>query len=143
MESFRLVTTIRRLHLAIRAEIVDGVHRLGFDDITPSHIYIFQTPGPDGARPTELARRALMSKQSMNHLLASLEKGGYLERVDGGDDGRARVLRLTPRGHRLTTAIQEIAAGIEHRWSEQLGHPEIRHLTGSLAQLAELEGDRA
>jgi DNA-binding MarR family transcriptional regulator len=142
MESFRLVTAIRRLHLAIRAEIVEEVHALGFDDITPSHIYIFQTPGPNGARPTELARRALMTKQSMNHLLASLEKGGYLDRVEGGDDGRARVLQLTPKGHRFTTAIQEIAAAIEHRWAEQLGHPEIRHLTGSLAQLAELDGNR-
>jgi DNA-binding MarR family transcriptional regulator len=78
----------------------------------------------------------------MNHLLASLEKGGYLDRVEGGDDGRARVLQLTPKGHRFTTAIQEIAAAIEHRWAEQLGHPEIRHLTGSLAQLAELDGNR-
>jgi DNA-binding MarR family transcriptional regulator len=143
MESFRLVTAIRRLHLAIRAEIVEGVHALGFDDITPSHVYIFQTPGPDGARPTELARRALMTKQSMNHLLASLEKGGYLHRVGGDDDGRARVLRLTARGHQLTSAIQATAAGIEHRWTELLGPSEIRRLTGSLAQLVELDEDRA
>lgn len=143
MESFRLVTAIRRLHLAIRAEIVEGVHALGFDDITPSHVYVFQTPGPDGARPTELARRALMTKQSMNHLLASLERGGYLDRVGGNGDGRARILQLTPKGHRLTSAIQEIAAGIEHRWAEHLGQPEITDLTGRLVQLADLdEGDR-
>lgn len=143
MESFRLVTAIRRLHLAIRAEIVEGVHALGFDDITPSHVYVFQTPGPDGARPTELARRALMTKQSMNHLLASLERGGYLDRVGGNGDGRARILQLTPKGHRLTSAIQEIAAGIEHRWAEHLGQPEITDLTSRLVQLADLdEGDR-
>lgn len=138
MESFRLVTAVRRLHLSIRAEIIAGVHALGFDDITPSHIYIFQTPGPDGVRPTELAHRTLMTKQSMNHLLATLERGGYLQRVDGDDDGRARILRLTPTGHRLTAAIQEIAAGIEHRWADQLGRPEIRHLTSALEQLGEL-----
>jgi DNA-binding MarR family transcriptional regulator len=143
MESFRLVTAIRRLHLAIRAEIVDGVHALGFHDITPSHVYIFQTPGPDGARPTELARRALMTKQAMNHLLATLEAGGYLDRVGRDGDGRARVLRLTAKGHRLTTAIQEIAAGIERRWAEHLGHSEIRQLTGHLVQLAELDADGA
>jgi DNA-binding MarR family transcriptional regulator len=143
MSPFRLVTAIRHLHLAIRAEIVEGVHALGFRDITPSHVYIFQTPGPDGARPTELARRALMTKQSMNHLLATLERGGYLDRVDGDGDGRARVLRLTSKGHQLTTAIQEIAAGIEQRWAEQLGQAEIRDLTVSLVQLAEVDEGRA
>jgi DNA-binding MarR family transcriptional regulator len=142
MESFRLVTAIRRLHLAIRAEIVEGVHALGFDDITASHIYIFQTPGPEGVRPTELARRALMTKQSMNHLLATLEACGYLDRVPADHDGRARVLRLTPKGHRLTTAIQEIASGIEHRWAERVGDTEVAHLTRSLVRLAELDEDR-
>lgn len=139
MESFRLVTTIRRLHLAVRSEIVDGVHALGFDDITASHIYVFQTPGPDGARPTELARRALVTKQAMNHLLATLEAGGYLDRVDGDGDGRARVLRLTPLGHELMSAIQEVSAEIEHRWAEHLGRAEIGRLTDSLVQLADLD----
>jgi DNA-binding MarR family transcriptional regulator len=143
MESFRLVTAIRRLHLAIRAEILDGVHARGFDDITASHIYIFQTPGPEGARPTELARRALMTKQSMNHLLATLEAGGYLDRVAADHDGRARVLRLTPKGHRLTRAIQEIASGIEHRWAERVGDTEVADVTRSLIRFAELDEDHA
>ncbi len=135
MDSFRLVTVIRRLHHAIRAEIVDQVHALGYDDITPSHIYIFQTPGPDGMRPTELARRTLTTKQSMNHLLAGLEAGGYLERVDGDGDGRARVLRLTRKGRQLTSAIQQIAAGIEQRWAATLGASAIKQLTTTLEEL--------
>jgi DNA-binding MarR family transcriptional regulator len=135
MVSFRLVTAIRRLHHAIRAEIVEEVRARGFDDITPSHIYIFQTPGPDGVRPTELARRTLMTKQSMNHLLASLEANGYLDRVDGDGDGRARVLRLTPKGRRLTAAIQEIATEIERRWADHLGRDTMQQLTSNLEQL--------
>ncbi len=135
MDSFRLVTVIRRLHHAIRAEIVDQVHALGYDDITPSHIYIFQTPGPDGMRPTELARRTLTTKQSMNHLLAGLEAGGYLERVDGDGDGRARVLRLTRKGRQLTSAIQQIAAGVEQRWAATLGTSAITQLTTTLEEL--------
>jgi DNA-binding MarR family transcriptional regulator len=129
------VTAIRRLHHAIRAEIVEEVRARGFDDITPSHIYIFQTPGPDGVRPTELARRTLMTKQSMNHLLASLEANGYLDRVDGDGDGRARVLRLTPKGRRLTAAIQEIATEIERRWADHLGRDTMQQLTSNLEQL--------
>ena len=86
-------------------------------------------------RPTELARRTLTTKQSMNHLLAGLEAGGYLDRVEGNGDGRARVLRLTDKGRALTTAIQQIAAGIEQRWATAHGPAAIQQLTATLEDL--------
>jgi len=135
MDSFQLVTFIRRLHQAIRAEIAEQVLLHGFDDITTSHIYVFQTPGPNGVRPTELARRTLMTKQAMNHLLAGLQSGGYLERVASPDDGRARVLRLTKKGHALTKVIQDSAAAIERRWSDALGSGRMRDLVLALGEL--------
>ena len=135
MDSFRLVTLIRRLHQAIRAEIVEQVRAHGFDDITTSHIYVFQTPGPDGVRPTELARRTLMTKQAMNHLLVGLQAGGYLERAASPDDGRARVLRLTKKGRALTKVIQESAADIEHRWADAIGSRRMHDLVVALGEL--------
>ena len=120
MESFRLVTAIRRLHLAIRAEIVEEVHALGFDDITPSHVYIFQTPGPDGARPTELARRTNMTKQAMNHLLAGLERDGYLRREAAPDDGRGTIIRLTHQGHDVQRIMQDSSRRLEAEWASAL-----------------------
>jgi DNA-binding MarR family transcriptional regulator len=135
MESFRLVTSIRRLHHAIRAEVVDQVHAHGFDDIAAAHIYIFQTPGPDGARPTELAARTQMTKQAMNHLLAGLESAGYLHRVQAQGDGRARLLRLTSKGRRLTRVIQQSAAEIEARWAAALGRDRITELAATLEDL--------
>lgn len=147
MDSFRLVTLIRRLHQAIRAEIAEQVRAHGFDDITTSHIYVFQTPGPDGVRPTELARRTLMSKQAMNHLLVGLQAGGYLERTASPDDGRARVLRLTEKGRALTAVIQESAAQIEHRWTDAIGSRRMHDLVVALGELdligaeASLSGD--
>lgn len=142
MGSFRLVTAVRQLHLAIRDEIVEGVHAQGFTDIGPAHIYVFQTPGPDGARPTELARRALTTKQAMNHLLASLEAGGYLRRVAADGDGRGRVVRLTPKGRRLTEAIQAVSTSIERRWADQLGPARLGDLTEGMELLAALQADQ-
>jgi DNA-binding MarR family transcriptional regulator len=136
MDSFRLVTLIRRLHLAIRAEIAEQVRSAGYHDIAAAHLYVFQTPGPDGVRPTELAERTLMTKQAMNHLLSGLEAGGYLERVAADGDGRARVLRLTNKGRRLTEVIQLSSAGIERKWSEALGGPRMRDLMSALDELA-------
>lgn len=135
MDSFRLVTLVRRLHHASRAQIAMELRARGYDDITPSHIYIFQTPGPDGVRPTELAQRTLMTKQAMNHLLAGLERRGYIERVAAEGDGRARVLRLTTKGRELTQVIHESAAQIEHRWEDALGTGPMHALVEALARL--------
>jgi DNA-binding MarR family transcriptional regulator len=135
MDSFELVTVVRRLHHAIRAHVAAELLARGYDDITPAHIYIFQTPGPDGLRPTELAQRTLMTKQAMNHLLTSLEERGYIERVAADGDRRARVLRLTSRGRRLTQVIQDCASQIEHRWEQALGLESMRELLAALKQL--------
>jgi DNA-binding MarR family transcriptional regulator len=135
MDSFRFVTLIRRLHLAIRAQLTEELRARGYDDITPSHIYAFQTPGPDGVRPTELAQRALMTKQAMNHLLAGLEERGYIQRVTAAGDGRARVLKLTTKGRRLTNLIQQTSTEIERRWEESLGPARMRDLRAALEHL--------
>jgi DNA-binding MarR family transcriptional regulator len=132
---FRSVTLIRRLHLAVRAELIEAVRASGYDGITPAHIYVFQTPGPDGVRPTELAERSMMSKQAMNHLLAGLEDRGYIERVRGDGDGRARHLRLTSRGRKLTKLLQATAAKIERRWAEALGTERMHQLVEALGLL--------
>lgn len=135
MDSFRTVTLMRRLHLAVRAKVTDELRAHGYDDITPAHIYVFQTPGPDGLRPTEVAQRVLMTKQAMNHLLAGLEGRGYLERLPVAGDGRARVLRLTRKGRRLTKLIQETSAAIEHRWESELGPARLAEVRAALERL--------
>jgi DNA-binding MarR family transcriptional regulator len=141
MDSFRLVTLIRRLHLAIRAEVTEELRARGYDDITPAHIYVFQTPGPDGLRPTELARRALTTKQAMNHLLGGLEERGYLERLPAPSDGRGRVLCLTARGRKLTKVIQKISADIERRWEAELGLTKTAEIRAGLERLDQLSND--
>lgn len=135
MDSFRVVTVLRRLHVSIRLQVTEELRARGYDDITAAHLSVFQTPGPDGMRPTELARRTLMTKQAMNHLLAGLEARGYLERVASEGDGRARVLRLTSKGRRLTKFMQQRAAEIERRWTEALGPARMRELVATLEDL--------
>jgi DNA-binding MarR family transcriptional regulator len=139
---FRAITLVRRLHLAVRAEIADVLRDQGFADITPAHIYVFQTPGPDGLRPTELAQRALTTKQAMNHLLTGLEERGYLERVTTPGDGRARVLRLTSKGRRLTELIQATSTAIERRWEQRLGTARMDELLRMLDRLDGSTGRR-
>ena len=62
-----------------------------------------------------------MSRQAMNQLLRSLEGLGYLTRSDSPDEGRARMVRLTKRGHAAYAKILDILRTIEDEWSAELG----------------------
>ncbi len=84
---------------AIHRRIIHELNAAGFKGLSLPHMALFRFPGPDGVRPGVLAERAGMSKQAMNRLLGSLEDLGYLVRSDAPDEGRARIVRFTKRGH--------------------------------------------
>lgn len=106
---------------AIHRRLIKELNAAGFDDIALPHIAVFQFPGPDGARPGTLAERAGMSKQAMNQLLRSLEGLGYVTRCSAPDEGRARIVRFTKRGHAAYAKIYEVLLEIELEWRAELG----------------------
>jgi DNA-binding MarR family transcriptional regulator len=112
-----LATLIRRLHLLIRQRIHADVCAAGHERLSPAHMYVFQSPGADGARPSELARRTNITKQAMNHLLAGLERDGYLERVASAVDRRGTIIRLTDRGREVERIMLDSSADIEVEWA--------------------------
>src|SRR6516165_9141431 len=93
---------------AIHRRIIRELNQAGFDDLAIPHMAIFRFPGPDGVRPGILAERAGMSKQAMNRILGSLEELGYLIRSDAPDEGRARLVRFTKRGHAAYAKALEV-----------------------------------
>ena len=63
----------------IRARMLDGLHARGYTDLIPAHLNVFQYPGPDGARPSELAARIRMTKQALGTCSAwSLDSSSHL-----------------------------------------------------------------
>ena len=120
---------------AIHRRIVAGLNAAGYTDLTLPHIAVFLYPGPDGVRPTTLADRAGMSKQAMNQLLRSLEAAGYITRSDSADEGRARLIRLTKRGHAAYAKIVGILRGLEREWQSELGPKDFALLKQLLARV--------
>jgi DNA-binding MarR family transcriptional regulator len=121
---------------AVQRRIIAGLNRAGFDDLRLPHINAFLYPGADGYRPSELAERAGMTKQAMNQLLQSLERLGYLRRSDADEeDGRARVVHFTERGHAAYTAINDVLAEIEDEWRATLGDEKFTRLKELLGEV--------
>jgi DNA-binding MarR family transcriptional regulator len=120
---------------AIHRRIIKDLNAAGFEELSMPHIAVLQFPGPDGFRPRALADRAGMSKQAMNRLLGSLEESGYLVRSDAPDEGRARVVRFTKRGHAAYSKIHDILRDIEREWSAELGSKDFAQLKELLARV--------
>lgn len=106
---------------AIHRRIIRELNEAGFKGLSLPHIAVFRYPGPDGVRPSVLAARAGMSKQAMNRLLGALEDLGYLARSDAPDEGRARIVHFTKRGHAAYAKAIEVLRDIEREWNAELG----------------------
>ena len=122
---------------AIHRRLVSELNAAGFGELRLPHIAVLQYPGPDGVRPGTLAERAGMSKQAMNRLLGSLEDFGYLVRNDAPDEGRARVVRFTKRGHAAYAKAHDILRDIEREWRDELGPKDFAQLKALLSRVWE------
>lgn len=123
---------------AVQRHMLAVLHERGFDDLDSAHLTVFQYPGPEGARPSELAARLRISKQALNYLLGELERLGYLERRPDPDDLRSKRVALTARGISAIGVIREAVEGLETDWARQLGAERFGELRDLLRELSEL-----
>ena len=120
---------------AVQQHMLDRLHESGFEDFDAAYLTVFQYPGPQGARPSELAARLRISKQALNYLLGELERLGYLERRADPDDLRSKRIALTPRGVAVVGVIREAVGEVESAWARQLGAERFDELRNLLLEL--------
>src|SRR5919107_325160 len=119
----------------VRDRIYEGVLEAGYTDLSRAHVLLFRWPVIDGLRPSELAARNQLSKQTINDLLKDLEKRGYLERTLDPTDGRARIVRLTERGWNLTQVISDMSFATEREWAQLIGERRFDEFRSTLSEL--------
>jgi DNA-binding MarR family transcriptional regulator len=120
---------------AVQQHMLERLHETSFGDFDAAYLSVFQYPGPQGARPSELADRLRISKQALNYLLGELERLGYLERRADPDDLRSKRIALTPRGIASVGVIREAVGEVENAWAEQLGAARFDELRNLLLEL--------
>jgi DNA-binding MarR family transcriptional regulator len=68
-----------------------------------------------GLSNSELARGAFVTRQSMNVLLQTLERQGYVSRPTEAPVGKALPTKLTPRGRRSLETATAAVRSVERR----------------------------
>ncbi len=117
-------------------DIHTGVVAHGYDDLRPTHGFVFSRIAPAGATVTEIAAHLGVTRQAASQLVDELETKGYVERRPHPDDARARLVLLTDRGRRCTRAAEASAAEAVRPWVEMVGERRLLALRDELVKLA-------
>jgi DNA-binding MarR family transcriptional regulator len=102
---------------AVRADLA----RNGFGDVTPAHAALLRNLGDDGARPSELAAHAGVTRQAITKLVDELERLDLVYRDPDPDDGRGVIIRYTDRGRAGVAIARKRMLAVERAWAAEVG----------------------
>ena len=92
------------------------------DKVSAAHIHITRHLPLNGARLSELADMAGMSKQAMGDLVTQCEAWGLVRREADPSDARAKRIVFTPTGLDWLHAFEQAVAHTEAEFREEVGH---------------------
>ena len=107
----------------------------GHADARPALLAVAAHIAPDGSRVTDLAARAQLTKATIVRTVDELERLGYVERIPDPDDGRAKLVRMTPRAYAVQDDARAIIAEIRDGWAELMQPGELDQLEQLLRKL--------
>ena len=117
----------------LSTEHTQRVAAAGYPDIRPGHDCVFGGIDPEnGSRLTQLADRAMMTKQTVGEVVSDLEKRGYVERVPDPHDGRAKIIRLTTKGREVYLTGWRLNKELKQEWAARYGEDRVAALRDAL-----------
>jgi DNA-binding MarR family transcriptional regulator len=102
---------------AVRADLAQN----GFGDVTPAQSALLRNLGEDGARPSDLAAHADVTRQAITKLVDELERLDLVRRDPDPDDGRGVIVRYTDRGRAGVAIARKRMLALERAWAAQVG----------------------
>ena len=105
------------IEAAVRADLAQN----GFGDLAPSHSALLREVGEDGARPSELAAHAGVTRQAITKLVDELERLDLVRRDPDPDDGRGVIIRYTDRGLAGVAIARKRMLALERGYAAQVG----------------------
>ena len=126
---------LRAPYERLTEQLYAGLADAGFREVRAAHSAVIRNLPEAGARLTDLAERAGITKQSMSYLVGHLEKHGYLRIGRDPDDARALRVRFTARGRRLASALVARSRELEEKAAACLGTHAMSELRDRLVEL--------
>ena len=141
--SANLRQKLLRTSRIINLEIVKGLHRHGFTELSSTHTALLSNLDLDGSHLTLVAQRAGMSKQAMGRLADELVRLNYIKRTQSTTDKRAVTLSFTKTGLELMQRSFSVMHEIEIRCAKRIGENHFNTLLTSLQNIVDEFEDTA
>jgi DNA-binding MarR family transcriptional regulator len=130
---------LARLCAIAYRSLIDGLHEQlvakGWTDVRPAFGFVLLAARDAPTTSTELAALMGTTKQAASKLVDVMVEAGYVRRVAGRDDARQRPVRLTARGRRLLSAVEQIYRELEAEWATAIGAAAVERLRRDLVRV--------
>lgn len=134
----RISYLVGRLDRALRRQLDERVERHGLTTLQYTTLSVLRARS--GLSNARLARRALMTPQSMSEVLARLEEKGLIRRSPDPDHGRILRVDLTAAGLETLAECDEVVDEIEARMFAELAPSDRERLASALASCVRMLG---
>ena len=131
--SARTIYLVRQLQLAIYARLEEVLRAHQLTPIQYTVLSILRAR--QGLSSADLARRFSVTPQSMNELVAVLERKGLILRQEAPENRRVLRGSLTAEGKRLLARCDRLVDGLEAEFFADLGRGELAALRQVLTKL--------
>src|SRR4051794_8918272 len=107
-----------------------------YDPLTASSFKLLSLIPPDGARVTDLASLAGMTKQALGQRVDLLEPLGYVETTPDPSDRRVRRISRTRSGDKVVEDVNALYQHLDASWRGVLGARRFETFKAVLLELA-------
>jgi DNA-binding MarR family transcriptional regulator len=128
---------IHRVYQASRNEMFREFREQG-EDITPEQwALLIRLWERDERTQNELSEATFRDAPTISRILAGMEARGLLDRQVDPQDGRARIVRLTPRGRALRKRLVPVVERIVQRMVGQIPERDLVTTRSTLRRMFE------
>jgi DNA-binding MarR family transcriptional regulator len=121
-ERYALGVALRRALAGYRRQMDDQLATAGLAGRKfPAGRVLRMCAGPGATTISDVGRGLGITRQGASKIVAALREEGYLSVTPSDDDGREKILTLTPRAIEALLATYRAAAAIEKRVREEIG----------------------
>ena len=138
----RISYIVGRLDRVLRRRLAASLEPLGLT--LPAYTALSVLRAQDGLSNARLARRSLVTPQSMSEVLAFLVERGYARREADPSHGRVLRIELTGAGRRVLERCDRVVDEVEREMLGDLDADDVSRLRDALLHCGRaLERDRA
>jgi DNA-binding MarR family transcriptional regulator len=120
-----LIAIVDRAARVLGADMIRAGQARGHTQMRLAHNAVFATLPEQGARTSDMAARAGITKQSMGEVVREMVGLGILEMKEDPDDRRAKLVTYTDAGLAIAREGRRYLQALEREWADRFGEAEF------------------